>query len=325
VSDDGTTWSQQTMPTGFEVTDASRSRDLIAAIGTTSDGGVRVPALAVSRTDGTWVVTVLDLGGRGPASNPTQAQIAVSGGRILATVDAGPEPGGSTNTPLVFIGDYGPPFSRQVNTRFKDARLSNGSQYFWWTSGTTVNGLPETTIYGPAAPLGIVDYTSLDAGWQPGAHLAGDVTHIGGRDAGDEYFAINDGSSPGSVRAVIAGTFLVLDDEIAARAFNGMKWLRTCCLNAEPSIGVGHAGIIALATTETDGPAFSPDLSRLAIATSPNGIDWSTQPIGQLLPERGLDVTQLIGLPTRFLVVVTERYPEPSGTQEAIVLVGEIA
>jgi hypothetical protein len=312
------------MPTGFEVTDASRSHDLIAAIGTITDGGARVPALAFSGTGGTWTVTVLDLGGRGPASNPTPAQIATSGQRIIAAVSAGPEPGGSTDTSLVFIGDNGPPFRRQVNNRFKDAKVTDGSQYFWWTAGTTVNGLPESTIYGPAAPLGNVDYTSLDAGWQQVAHLAGDVTHIGGRLAGEEYFAINDGSSPGSVRAVIAGTFLVLDDAIAARAFNGMRWLRTCCLNAEPSIGVGHTGLIALATTEPVGPAPSPDLNKLAIATSPNGIDWITEPIGQLLPEQGLDVTQLISLQTRFLVVVTERYPPPNGTQEAIVLIGEI-
>jgi hypothetical protein len=325
VSDDGTAWHKQLMPAGFEATDASRSSDLIAAVGTVTRDGVPVPAIAVSHNDDAWVLTVLDLDGRGTANNPTPAQVAVSGNRIVAAVTVGPEPGGVADTPLVFIGDSGPPFSRQVNTRFKNGKPSVGSQYIWWTSGELADGVaPVSTIFGPADPTGIVDFTSLEAGWQLRAHLAGVVTHIGGRDAGQEYFAIDQGGSPGSVSAIISGTSLVLNDEIAARVFNGMTWLRTCCLNAEPSIGVGQAGLIALATTGAIGVLPTPDLSKLAIAISPNGIDWTTEPIGQLLPEHGLDVTQLFSLRTRFLVVVTDRYPEPNGTREAIVLVGEI-
>jgi hypothetical protein len=324
VSDDGIAWRKQMLPSGFEATDVSRSSDLIAAVGTVTREGVAVPAIAVSHNDDAWVLTVLDLDGRGTAHNPTPAQVAVSGTRIVAAVTGGPEPGGVADTQLVFIGDSGPPFSRQVNTRFKNGKPSVGSQYVWWTSGESVNGLPVSTIFGPADPIGIVDFASLEAGWQLRAHLAGVVTHIGGRDAGEEYFAIDQGGSPGSVSAIIRGTSLVLNDEIAARVFNGMTWLRNCCLNAEPSIGVGQAGLIALATTGAIGVLPTPDLSKLAIAISPNGIDWSTEPIGQLLPEHGLDVTQLLSLPTRFLIVVTERYPQPNGTQEAIVLVGEV-
>ena len=325
VSDDGIAWRKQMLSAGFEATDASRSSDFIAAVGIVTRDGLPVPVIAVSHNDDAWVLTVLDLGGRGTAHNPTPAQVAVSGNRIVAAVTVGPEPGGVVDTPLVFIGDSGPPFSRQVNTRFKNGKPSVGSQYIWWTSGELADGVaPVSTIFGPADPIGNVDFTSLDAGWQLRAHLAGVVTHIGGRDAGEEYFAIDQGGSPGSVSAIIRGTSLVLNDEIAARAFDGMTWLRNCCLNAEPSIGVGHAGLIALATTGAIGVLPTPDLSKLAIAISPNGIDWSTEPIGQLLPEKGLDVTQLLSLRTRFLVVVTERYPEPNGTQEAIVLVGEV-
>ena len=103
-----------------------------------------------------------------------------------------------------------------------------------------------------------------------------------------------------------------------------MTWLRNCFLNAEPSIGVGHAGLVALAATEALGRLPGPTLSKLLVAVSGNGAEWAIEPIGQLLPEQGLDVTQLIGLPTRFLVVVTERKPQPDGTHDAIVLVGEV-
>jgi hypothetical protein len=105
--------------------------------------------------------------------------------------------------------------------------------------------------------------------------------------------------------------------------FNGMTWLRQCCLNAEPSIGVGAAGIIALVSTEAGRRTPTPDLSNLALAVSRNRTNWTIEPVGSLLPERGLDVTQLIAMGTRFLVVVTDRYPEPDGTRDAIVLVGE--
>lgn len=323
VSDDGIEWRKQTLPDGFEAADASRSRDFIAAIGRTIRAGIRVPALAIFHTDGTSVLTVLDTGGRGPAQKPVRAQVAVSGTRIIAVVNAGPETGGDTDVSLVFIGESGPPFSRQVNTRFKDAKLSSGSQYFWWISTEDAGTGPVSTIFAPADPIGNIDYTSLDAGWQPRAHLAGNVTHIGGRDAGEEYFAIDDGASPGSVRSIITPPSLILDDAIAARAFNGMTWLRQCCLNAEPSIGIGKAGIFALVSTEKGRRTPTPDLSKLAIAVSRDRTDWTIEPIGQLLPERGLDVTHLIGLGTRFLVVVTDRYPEPNGTRDAIVLVGE--
>lgn len=214
VSDDGVVWLKQALPDGFEAADASRSHDLIATIGTMPSGGVRVPALAVSRTGGTWVVTVLDVGGRGAARNPVPAHVAVSGSRIIASVSVGPESGSTTDTPLVFIGDNGPPFSAQVNIRFKGAKLSVGSQYIWWTSTEYAGTRPVSTIFGPADPIGNIDYTSLDAGWQPLAHLAGNVTHIGGRLSGDEYFAISDGSSPGNAQAT------ALADRISSHALH---------------------------------------------------------------------------------------------------------
>jgi hypothetical protein len=324
VSDDGVTWRNQSLPAGFEATDASRSHDLLAVIGTTTSGSLRVPALAISLNSETWVVTVLDLGELGPAHDPLSSHVAVSGNRIIAAVGAGPEPGSDADTQLVFVGDSGAPFSRQVNRRFKGAIPSVGSQYIWWSLHESGPLGPVTTIFGPAAPIGNTDYTSLEAGWETFARLAGDVTHIGGRGAGDEYFAIDEGASPRSVRSIINRTTLVLDDAVAKQAFNGMNWLRNCCLNAEPSIGVGHTGIIALATTESLGRLPGPTLSKLSVATSGNGTDWTIEPIGQLLPEQGLDVTQLIGLPTRFLVVVTEREPQRDGTRDAIVLVGEV-
>lgn len=184
-------------------------------------------------------------------AGPYNGHVRTDGYGLVAAVSAGPEPGGDADTPLVFIGDDGPSFSRQVNERFKDAKATVGSQYIWWTSHELKDGSRlVTTIFGPADTLGNVDYTSLDAGWQSRAHLEGDVTHIGGRGAGEEYFAIDAGGVPRSVRAIIRGTSLVLDDAIAARVFNGMTWLRKCCNNAEPSIGVGEAGRVALATTE---------------------------------------------------------------------------
>ena len=57
----------------------------------------------------------------------------------------------------------------------------------------------------------------------------------------------------------------------------------------------------------------------------PNGADWTVEHVGQLLPERGLDVTQLLVLDTRILVVVTDRYPQPDGSNPAMVLVGQIS
>jgi hypothetical protein len=324
VSDDGIAWHKQALPDGFEATDASRSHDLLAVVGTVKRDNLRLPAVAVSPNSDTWVLTVLDLGGLGPAHNPTPSHLAVSGNRIIAAISAGPEPGSDADTQLVFIGDGGAPFSRQVNSRFKGAIPSVGSQFIWWSLHESGKLGPGTTIFGPAAPIGNIDYTSLDVGWEPFARLAGDVTHLGGRGAGDEYFAIDDRASPRSVRSIVNRTTLVLDDAVAKQAFNGMTWLRNCCLNAEPSIGVGEAGLIALTTTEALGRLPGPTLSKLSVAVSQNGTDWTIQPIGQLLPEQGLDVTQLIGLPTRFLVVVTEREPRPDGTHDAIVLVGQI-
>lgn len=323
VSDDGVTWRNQPLPAGFEATDASRSHDLLAVIGTTTSGNLRVPALAISLNSDAWVVTVLDLGELGLAHDPLSSHVAVAGNRIIAAVGAGPEPGSDADTQLVFVGDGGAPFSRQVNRRFKGAIPSVGWQYIWWTLHESGTLGPITTIFGPSAPIGNIDYSSLDAGWETFARLAGDVTHIGGRGAGDEYFAIDDGASPRSVRSIVNRTTLVLDDAVAKQAFNGMNWLRNCCLNAEPSIGVGHAGLIALGSTEALGRLPAPTLSKLSVAVAGNGTDWTVEPIGHVLPEQGLDVTQLISLPTRFLVVVTEREPQPDGTQDAIVLVGE--
>lgn len=250
----------------------------------------------------------------------------MSGRRVIATVVAGPSPGQDTDTPLVFVGDGGPPFRRRVNARFAEARLSVGSQYLWWV-GTDWAGGPEpvATIYGPADPIGTIDDTSVDDGWQPVARVAGEVRHIGGRDAGHEYFAVSDSASPSSVRSILRGTIVVLDDDIAATAFGGRRWLRSCCNNAEPSIGVGAGGVVALATSQQNpGLAPTPELDQLAVATSPNGADWSIEPVGRLLPEQGLDVTQLLVLGKRILVVVTDRYPQPEGTNPAIVLVGQI-
>ena len=112
----------------------------------------------------------------------------MSGRRVIATVVAGPSPGQDTDTPLVFVGDGGPPFRRRVNARFAEARLSVGSQYLWWV-GTDWAGGPEpvATIYGPADPIGTIDDTSVDDGWQPVARVAGEVRHIGGRDAGHDH------------------------------------------------------------------------------------------------------------------------------------------
>lgn len=183
-------------------------------------------------------------------------------------------------------------------------------------------------MFGPSEPIGTVDYASIDAGWQPVARVAGQVSHVGGRDAGEEYFAVSGVGSPSSVRAVFWSNMIVLDDEIAGRAFDGMRWLRTCCNNAEPAIGVGQGGVAALVTSETGeelGTTPTPDLAKLAVATSPNGADWTVEHVGQLLPERGLDVTQLLVLDTRILVVVTDRYPQPDGSNPAIVLVGQIS
>ena len=120
-------------------------------------------------------------------------------------------------------------------------------------------------------------------------------------------------------------TDIALDDDAAATAFGGLHWMRQCCNNQEPSVGVGEAGVLALATDEPLGLTPTPDLGRLVIATSPNGADWSIQPVGPMLPDKGLDVTQLISLSDRFLVVVTDRYPQPDGTNPTIVLVGTIA
>lgn len=97
------------------------------------------------------------------------------------------------------------------------------------------------------------------------------------------------------------------------------------CNNAEPSVGVGPAGIAALVTSDQDfGRTPTPDLSKLAIASSPNGNDWHIDPIGQLLPEQGLDVTGLVVLEHRILVVVNDRYPQPDGTNPTTVLVGQV-
>ena len=65
-----------------------------------------------------------------------------------------------------------------------------------------------------------------------------------------------------------------------------MTWLRNCFLNAEPSIGVGHAGLVALAATEALGRLPGPTLSKLLVAVSGNGAEWAIEPIGQLLPEQ---------------------------------------
>ena len=133
VSDDGSVWRNQALPAGFEATDASRSHDLLAVIGTTTSSSLRVPALAISLNSETWALTVLDLGGLGSAHDPLSSHVAVSGNRIIAAVGAGPEPGSDADSQLVFVGDGEAPFSRQVNRRFKGAIPSVGSQYVWWS------------------------------------------------------------------------------------------------------------------------------------------------------------------------------------------------
>lgn len=330
ISDDGVAWTARELPDGFAAIDSSRSRDLVALIGTRSSSTGKVPALAHSVDGSEWTVDVLDVGDLGPATRPdSRSQIAVSGQRIVAAVDAGPPAGSQEDTNLVFVGDGGPPFRRQTNTRFVEAQLSVGSQYIWWVSNElSAAQEPIATVFGPSEPIGTVDYASIDAGWQPVARVAGQVSHVGGRDAGEEYFAVSGVGSPSSVRAVFWSNMIVLDDEIARRAFDGMRWLRTCCNNAEPAIGVGQGGVAALVTSETGeelGTTPTPDLAKLAVATSPNGADWTVEHVGQLLPERGLDVTQLLVLDTRILVVVTDRYPQPDGSNPAIVLVGQIS
>jgi hypothetical protein len=328
LSTDGTTWEQRDLPSGFNALNISRSRDLIAVAGTVTSATGRVPAVAVSTHQAAWQVSTLDLGGRAPSQQAAAMQIGVSGTRIAVTAVAGPSPGSSSDTPLLFFGEGGAPFKSQIDNRFsgKGARLTVGSQYLWWViSALGTDGLPESTIFGPADPIGVVDYTDVNAGWQPLPRVAGEAEHIGGRDAGEEYFAISDRSAPSSVRSVIRGTTTILDDTIAGDAFGGRNWLRNCCLNAEPSVGVGPAGIVALAASEPLGLTPTPDLSKLAIALSSDGTSWQLESIGSLLPERDLDVTKLFVLDARIIVVVTDRYPQPDGTRDAIVLVGQLA
>jgi hypothetical protein len=327
ISNDGTTWEQQDLPTGFDALNVSRSIELIAVAGTVRSAAGPVPAVAISTRGAAWQVSTLDLGGRAPSQRPTEMQIGVSGARIAVTATAGPSPGGSNDTPLLFTGDGGAPFKSQIDDRFsgRGARLTVGSQYLWWVVSTLrADGQLESTTFGPADPTGVVDYTDVNAGWQPGATVVGEAEHIGGRDAGEEYFAIRSGGAPDGVRSILQGATTILDDTIAARAFGGRSWLRNCCLNAEPSIGVGPAGLVALAISGPTGLTPTPDLSKLAIALSTNGTDWQMESIGNLLPETDRDATKLFVLDTRIIVVVTERSPRPDGTSDAIVLVGQV-
>jgi hypothetical protein len=144
------------------------------------------------------------------------------------------------------------------------------------------------------------------------------LEYLGRRDASDGYFAISDGAAPSSVRAITRGTATILDDTIAARAFGGRSWQRNAANNNEPSIGVGQAGLVALATNE---PL---DLSNLAVAISSNDTDWHVEPIGNLAIERGLDVRHLFVLNGRIIIVITDRYAQPEDTRDAIVLVGQV-
>lgn len=326
VSDDGVAWSPWMLPAGFVPADASRSRELVAVAGTVERDGRPALALATARDPSQWTVTALDVDGFERATNEGPAvQVAVSGSRVVAAVRGrsdGPAPGGS----LVFTGDGGPPYRRYVDSRFSNAQLSVGAQYVWWVAqGWTSGEEPISTIYGPAPPpTGSSDSSSTEPGWETFGRISGDVRHLGGRDAGEEYFEVNSTASPGSVRSVLRLTDTALDDDAATAAFGGLRWMRQCCNNQEPSVGVGEAGVVALATDEPLGLTPTPDLSRLVVAASPNGADWSLQSVGAILPEKDLDVTQLIALRDRFLVVVTDRYPQPDGTNPAIVLVGTI-
>ena len=99
ISDDGVAWTARELPDGFAAIDSSRSRDLVALIGTRSSSTGKVPALAHSVDGSEWTVDVLDVGDLGPATRPdSRSQIAVSGQRIVAAVDAGPPAGSSTRS-----------------------------------------------------------------------------------------------------------------------------------------------------------------------------------------------------------------------------------
>lgn len=280
MSNDGTTWEQRDLPAGFEAFDVSRSRDLIAVAGTVTSASGSVPAVAVSTQGAAWQVSKLDLGGRGPSLGEPVTRIGVSGTRITVVRKVGLSAGSDTDTFLRFTSDGGAPFTSEVDP--------------------LASVLPDGMVVPPLAQYESVEY-------------------LGRRDAGDGYFAINDRAAPGRVRAVTRGTTTILDDTIAARAFGGRMWQRNCCLNSEPSIGVGQAGLVALAVSE------SPlDLSKLAVAISSNGADWHVESIGNLVTEQGLDVTKLFVLDGRIGIVVTDRYPQPEDTLEAIVLVGQV-
>lgn len=212
----------------------------------------------------------------------------MSGTSITVVRKVGLSAGSDTDTFLRFTGDGGAPFTGQVDPK--------------------ASALPEGIVVPPIGAYESVEY-------------------LGRRDAGDGYFAINNGAAPGRVRAITRGTATILDDAIAASAFGGRTWLRNCCLNGEPSMGVGQAGLVALATGEPTEQIYTkptPDLSKLAVAISSNGTDWHVESIGNLVTEQGVDVTQLFVLDGRIVIVVTDRDPQPGGTREAIVLVGQV-
>ncbi len=286
LSNDGTTWQQRDLPAGFEALDVSRSSDLIAVAGTVTSASGNVLAVAVSTQGAAWRVFNLDLGGRGPSLGEPVTAIRVSGTRITVVRRVGLS--ADSDTFLHFTGDGGAPFTSKVDP------------------GASV--LPDGMVVPSVGTYESVEY-------------------LGRRDASDGYFAINNGSAPSAVRAITRGTVTILDDTIAARAFGGRPWLRNCCLNAEPSIGVGQAGLVALATgapTEQIYAQGTPDFSKLAVAISSNGTDWHVEAIGNLVTEQGLDVTKLFVLDGRIVIVVTDRWPQPEGTREAIVLVGQV-
>jgi hypothetical protein len=286
MSDDGTTWEQRDLPAGFEALDVSGSRDLLAVVGNVTSASGSAPAVAVSTQGAAWQVSKLDLGGRGDSLGEPVTRIGVSGTRI--TVVRRVALSADSDTFLRFTGDGGAPFTSQVDPK--------------------ASALPEGIVVPPIGAYESVEY-------------------LGRRDAGDGYFAIRDGAAPSRVQAITRGTATILDDTIATRAFGGRTWLRNCCLNGEPSIGVGQAGLVALATDEPTEQIYTkptPDLSRLAVAISSNGTDWHVESIGNLVTEQGVDVTQLFVLDGRIVIVVTDRYPQPGGTREAIVLVGQV-